>query len=502
MKRLVDSHLAKKIDEITVNTIGIPSIVLMEHAALAVCDNIVDDVPMKSRILAVCGKGNNGADGIAVARLLHDRGYNVHIFFVGANQQETITDEAKLQYDIACKLNIPFVSTISDNQYDVIIDGLFGVGLSRDIEGKYIDIINSINYSGAKIYAVDIPSGVCADDGRVCSVCVRADVTVTFGLNKLGLVLYPGCEYAGRVIVNNRVFPEKVYDMIDSNVSMPEPEDINLIPARVPVSNKGTYGHVLVIAGSSTMCGAAYLAAKAAYRTGCGLVKILTHENNRQALCSLLPEAIIDTYNEYTVFDEDYLKQYDDWADAIVVGPGLGMCSCSYNIMECVLKYMKTAKIIDADGLNIIASCTDLQEDKNWWGSSVLTPHLKEMSRLTGEKLSACEIHNNIIETAVDYCKNDSVLVLKDARTVTAYNGKICVNTSGNDGMATAGSGDVLTGIIASLVAQGMKRYEAAMLGVYIHGLAGDSALKYTNRYSMIAEDIIEGLVSVLNNHI
>lgn len=499
MQYIADNLIAKYIDDISINTIGVPSIVLMERAAEAVANIIASASDISNSILVICGKGNNGGDGIAIARLLHNRGYDVTIHMF--SDSETITKDSKIQYNIAVNCDVAIKESYDINSYDVIVDAIFGVGLSKNVEGRYKEIIEQINASEAKVYAVDVPSGVNGSDGRIMGVAVKADVTVTFGLRKFGLVLYPGCEYAGKVIVAEDVFPRKAYNIANINSFCYGQEDIKrLLPIRKPVSNKGTYGHVLIIAGSKGMSGACYLAAKAAYRSGCGLVKIITHEDNRLILQNLVPEAIVSVYDDHTYINYEWLKEDIRWADSIVIGSGLGKSVAAKKLIDTVINNTDKATVIDGDGINIIAESNIYNKDAGWTANVILTPHLKEMSRLICNEMKAQEIHDNIIDVADRYCYNDVVLVLKDARTLVKYNNKTYINLSGNDGMATAGSGDVLAGIIGAFSAMGLDRFTAASLGVYIHGLAGDFAANDCNRYSMIASDIVDGIMEVYNN--
>lgn len=499
MHYLADASIAKAIDEYSINNIGIPSVVLMERAAQCVADVIINDCG-KKRLLAVCGKGNNGGDAIAVARILSDRGYECTIFITP--DYDKLSVESRIQINIAENIGINIIHCIGDvdtDDYDIIVDGLFGVGLSKRVSGVYGRIIDIINDSDCKVYSIDVPSGVNCSDGRIMGAAVRADVTVTFGYNKTGLMLYPGRGSAGEVIVAEDVFPQKAYNNIKTAVSYYDTGDIRLMPDRKAVSNKGTYGHVLVIAGSEDMCGAAYLSAKAAYRSGCGLVRVFTHDSNRNVISGRLPEAILSTYRTSEDITDDFIISNIKWADAVVAGPGLGVSDTAGLIISKVLQYNNRPVVIDADAINIIAGhMYDHSYNNDWKKYAILTPHPAEMSRLIDNKYSAGEIHDNILSVTKEFEYDNSVLVLKDAVTLTGDGERTVVNNSGNNGMATAGSGDVLTGIIAAFLAEGLDRFTAASLGVYVHGLAGDMAAEHNNRYSLMAEDIIENLNTVL----
>lgn len=289
MKKLVTALQAKKIDKHTIENIGIPGVVLMERAAVATVHHIEKIASHKDNILCVCGVGNNGGDGIAIARILHQRGYQVAYTMIG-NLEKATKDNEK-QREIAKGLGVKEVNNNCYSEYTIIIDAIFGVGLTRDIEGNYKKCVEDINESPAKVIAVDIPSGIHSDIGSVMGCAVKADMTVTFGYEKIGTVLYPGTEYSGKVFIEEIGFDKQMEQEFQHIVY--EWQDVkNRLPKRNEYSNKGTYGKVLVIAGSKNMAGACILSATAAYRAGAGLVKILTPEENRVIIQNALPEEI------------------------------------------------------------------------------------------------------------------------------------------------------------------------------------------------------------------
>lgn len=504
LKEIVDSRQMKEIDLYTIDHIGIPSIVLMERAAWQVTEVVKKFTEKKEKILAVCGRGNNGADGIAVARMLSMSGYQVDILLLG--EEKSASAEMKQQLNIVINLGISIYNNIKMNEYTIIIDAIFGIGLNKPVYGIYEQIIKQINTGNHTVFAVDIPSGLSANTGKPLNIAVKANYTITFGMNKLGLILYPGCEYAGEVTVADIGFPRVAIDNVKPNYFTYDSRDIQkLLPMRMDYSNKGTYGKVLVIAGSTNMCGACFLSGKAAYRTGAGLVKILTVEDNRSIIQNLLPEAILSTYDPYLHGDKaekDKILSDIEWASIIVLGPGIGVNSKSEEIFDLVIQNSNVPVIIDADAINILANRMSnkqnrLEELASYLSDhTILTPHLKELSRLTG--ISVEEIKNDLIGTA-DKCtlNNHLTYTIKDARTIVAYENMRYINTSGNNGMATGGSGDVLTGIIAALIAQGLNTNEATVLGVYLHGLAGDKAAEKKGKYALIASDIIEALADI-----
>lgn len=504
---ILTSEQAREVDRQTIQEFGIPSLVLMERAALALAEEIHHDSNGNGRqhILVVAGMGNNGADGLAAARILQGLGYkNISVMAVG--NRTKATEEWMSQYYILIALGIPVVfwnqsekreyTDIRDS--DVIIDALFGIGLKRNISGDYADAIGLINESSAKKYAADIPSGICASTGNVLGCAVKADVTVTFGFEKVGMVLYPGAEYAGRIVCRDIGFPKQAVEAAEPAFFTYTKKALQNLPDRPAYSNKGTFGKVLIIAGSPNMAGAAYLASKAAYAAGCGLVKILTDEKNRTILQTLIPEAIMTTYSpEHPA--EKMIGEALNWADAIVLGPGISISATAERMVQFVLRSSQVPMVVDADALNI------LSKHPGWWKEKkapvVATPHLGELGRLSGKPVE--EIKKNLVqEVCLAQKELDVVLVAKDARTMVAGNEKmIYINKSGNSGMAKAGSGDVLTGIIAALLARKQSPMLAACLGVYLHGLAGDSARQVHGEYGMKASDLTEGLAEVLRQY-
>ncbi len=523
MRYLTDSKTMKEVDTRAQEEIGIPGSVLMERAALAVAETVQAMLgkmsaiqQKKARILAVCGIGNNGGDGVAAARILHEWGYPAEFEIIGEERQGSALLKRQVQIAERCgvkrreRKKESGAHTLEMDEYTIVIDALFGIGLSRAIEGKYADCIHEMNLSGVPIVAVDVPSGVNADNGRIETIAVRAVRTVTFGYSKLGLELYPGREYAGTVEIADIGFPKQIEETTVFPAFQFEKADLSLRPPRREYSNKGTFGKVMVVAGSKNMCGACYLSAKAAFRTGAGMVKVLTAEENRAALHTLLPEAILTTYEPEHIKNKleiERLGQELAWADAIVVGPGLGRSAIAKLLVELVLQYAHVPVVIDADALYHIAANPEYIGQKAEGelfnrlyleGDLVLTPHLKELAELLSCEIGQIQADMPAAARFVTrhMAGRGLTLVLKDARTVVASAGEeqLCVNASGNSGMATAGSGDVLTGIIAALLAQGMSCREAACLGVYLHGLAGDRAAERVGKYACMAGDIIEGL--------
>ncbi|MBQ6886713.1 MAG: NAD(P)H-hydrate dehydratase [Lachnospiraceae bacterium] len=495
MEYIVSAEEMRTYDTNTIEKFHVPAVVLMERAALGVVE-VIFKVCGKNRkkVLIAAGTGNNGADGIAVGRLLMQEGFQVTFFLAG--EKGRFSELMKLQVDIIESYGGKICTVFPEDEYDMIVDALFGIGLTRALEGSFKEVVRKINESKSWKVSVDMPSGIHTDTGEVMGEAVRADATVTFAYRKLGMVLYPGCEYAGEVYVKQIGITEESFERKMPKVfSYKEPVK-SLLPKRRPDGNKGTFGKVLVIAGSKNMSGACLLSAEAALRTGCGMVRILTEKENKTILGEKLPEAILGLYETKEEMKEQ-LQKGCEWADCILAGPGCGINEDTEEKLKFVLKACEKPIVIDADGLNVISENlslynslkTSIIEKKR---TVILTPHLGEFSRLHGKSVS--EIKKAFIAEAESYAMEcGCVLVCKDVRTVVCKKGEnVYLNMSGNCGMATAGSGDVLAGVITGLLAQKMEAFEAAVLGVYLHGKAGDMAAMEKNEYTLIAGDLIK----------
>lgn len=512
MRRAIDGALAKKIDSYSIEN-GMPSLVLMERAAMKVAEQVPGLMENKcnGRVLAVCSMGNNGADGLAAARMLAMEGYECNVLLAG--NPEHATPEFNVQLKLVRHLDIPiyfFGEDIHDDffsEYTVIVDALFGIGLSRNIEGMYRRLVELINASGKKIVSVDIPSGINSADGQVMGVAVHADVTVTFGYAKLGHMLYPGKDYTGKLHVEEIGFlpfdfagGDGVKNIGESSFYFEDDADFRAyIPKRQRRSNKGNYGKPLIIAGSKDMTGAAFMSGLAAYRTGAGVVTVLTHESAEAYLKSILPEAIVKSYGENP---ESILESTLKAASVVALGPGIAVSELSRRVVAYVLANSKVPVIADADALNIISENTD-----EWLGEKsvrntevplVITPHLGEMGRLSGHTIG--ELASDIRHYALEFAKRYGVYcVLKDAvSVVAAFDGRSFLTTCGNPGMATAGSGDVLTGILAAVNAWKLDFFEGLAVGVQLHAKAGDIAAMRLGEHSVMARDIIDSIPGLL----
>ncbi len=500
MKRIVNSEEMKFCDSNTIHHFGVPSLVLMERAALLVTEETVKAAPDTGRVLIVCGNGNNGADGLAVARLLYQRGYAIVVVQTPDNGKRSL--ENQLQRDILGKYGIKITEQMPQSfSFDCVIDALFGVGLTRALTGIYAQWIQLLNQTDSFRIAIDMPSGVSADDGTTYEPSFAAHLTVTFAYQKAGQLFYPGCETCGKVVIADIGITDESWLGRRPGLFAPEPSDLLRIPKRPARSNKGTFGRVLVIAGSMGMAGAALFCAKAAYACGCGLVKIVTCEENRSIIQTSLPEAILSVYQtqDSEQMREDLLAEAIRWADVIAIGPGLGTAPAACKMTRQVLLTAKTPVIADADALRILADQPDLLRQSS--ASLIVTPHPGEMAGLCKKKIP--DILKDLRGVAVQFAAQyDLICVLKDAVTVTAGPSGTYLNTSGCSAMAKGGSGDILTGMIAALAAQGMELQEAAYIGVYLHGLAGEAAAEQTGSYSVLAGDLLHAIGTVFHKYL
>lgn len=483
----------RRADLYTIEEIGVPSMVLMERAALEVVRCMEEEQLDFRKVLVICGSGNNGGDGYAIARLLHLKGHDVTIFFAGNSQKRS--EENAQQAKIAVHYEIPVITNLGTEEYSVIIDALFGTGLKREVTGHYREVLCSVNQMAGKKVAVDLPSGIHDTTGARMGIAFCADLTVAIAFPKRGLFLQEGNVCAGKILTGDIGISSETFS--EGTVTFGyEKQDLFLgFPKRKKNSHKGSYGKVLMIAGSKGMSGAAYLSAKAAYAVGAGLVQIYTHEENRVILQQLLPEAIITTYD---TFDSEQLEKLIQWADLIGIGCGLGKSDTAERVMQYTLKRALVPCVVDADGINILSKHMEWIEETN--ALIVLTPHMKEMSRML--QCSVKELIEQRMEKLHAFVERYKVVcVLKDARTLVAKEHQnTYLNLSGNAAMAKAGSGDVLAGVIVGILAQQCEPYTSACLGVFLHGLAGDMARDKKGAYSVLASDLVAEISSVLKN--
>ena len=512
--KIVKPEQMGEVDKFTINEIGIPGIVLMENAAVSVVNEVLGMLPDLSgrRIIVLAGKGNNGGDALAVARHLYNKGIDVRTFLLA--KKDEVKGDAETNLKILENMGIDIVEFISEGQFpelenvlekaDIVVDGIFGTGLKGNVRGIPARLIDIVNSSLKTVVSIDIPSGINGENGKIMGCCIRASSTVTFALPKIGLLVHPGCEYTGKIVVADIGIPQKAIEHFQINTQiLSKCEVSSLIPVRSKDANKGSFGRVFIISGSKGMTGAGCLTAKAALRSGAGLVYIGVPSSLWPIYASSTTEAITIPLDDdgngrlsHSLIDK--IDTIIEKKDVIAIGPGLSVNDAIIEIVESIIKKARVPLVIDADALNAIS--TDVSVLKHLKVPAVLTPHPGEMSRLTG--IDIAYIQKNRLEVAREFAARWNVItVLKGSRTIVAKpDGTLFLNTTGNPGMATAGSGDVLTGIIASLIGQKMIPEDAAVAGVYIHGLAGDEACGKKGECGMIAGDIVEELPGTLRS--
>lgn len=498
--KVVTAEEMRRIDTRTIKDYGIPGTVLMERAGGAVAAKFIELFGAK-KALVLAGSGNNGGDGLVAARELFNKGRNVKVLLTG--KEGALSADCLVQYRAAKKAGVPmeFRTTITsaDCHGAVVIDALFGTGLNKPVRTPYSDLIRSLNASGATVISVDVPSGISSDDGCVMGEAVRADYTVTFGLPKIGHLIHPGAEYTGKLFVEDIGFPEDLLRSARLNVeTIDAAYAASLIPERPANSYKGDYGHVLVVAGSRGKTGAACLTAAACLRSGAGLVTIGVPESLTDVFQSRVVEEMIlplpDAGNGMLAASalDEILYFIAERADVLAMGPGVGVSDDMKKIMDGLVRMSAAPMVLDADAINSLAGRSDLFKKAK--SPVVLTPHVGEMSRLVARQLVA----EGKIEDARSFAKDTGTnLILKGAPSIVACaDGRLSINTTGNPGMATAGSGDVLTGMVAAFIGQGLDPAAASVLAVYLHGLAGDIAASDKGMHSLIASDIIAAVPS------
>ncbi len=505
----------RNIDRRAVREFGIPAAALMENAAAGVLHEMEKWLGGLEglRIGIVCGKGNNGGDGLALARRLYIRGIPVRVALLAPFS--ALSGEAKMNLDILRRTGVEIIPNASSaavsgiiSWSDVIVDAIFGVGLSSLLSGRFLDVVDMINSSRRPVVSIDIPTGINADTGEVMAGAVSADLTVTMCLPKRGLVLYPGALYAGKVCVADIGIPPEA---IEKEGIMTELIDMDWasgeIYYRPPDTHKGDYGHLLVVAGSMGKAGAAVMTAKAALRAGSGLVSVavpnnlvpVIHSQLQEAMCIAVSESIDGTIG---IGAADALLKAGSKMTACAIGPGLTTHPEVVQTIRDLIPRLTMPMVLDADGLNALAGRLDIL--KQLKAPAVLTPHPGEMSRLASA--STEDVQQDRLGFASAFATRYGVtLVLKGAATVIAApDGMTYINTTGNPGMATAGTGDVLTGMIAGLIAQGRPATKAACLAVFLHGLAGDLAAEDKTEQAMTAGDVIENIpkaMKLLDGH-
>lgn len=483
------AEIMRNIDRAAIEEIGIPGIVLMENAALKVLKHLALD--KYNSYVVICGVGNNGGDGFAIARHLKLRGKSIEVFVIGNSIH--MTEDCKINYNILKKIdvkplkinNMDDVTSLRESleKADVVIDAIFGTGLKREITELYSSVISVINENSKQVVAVDVPSGMDSNTGKVLGQGIRAKKTISFQLYKRGFLAYGTDKYTGDIVVEDIGIPEKVIKHFHNNEFILERDNIAKdLPLREKYGYKGDYGRVLVVAGSEGFTGAAYITTEAAVRSGAGLVTLGCVKKIRDILSSKLVEAMTMDIEEESKFQDFILK-----SNVICVGPGLGN---SPNTLKTVKKILLNANgpvVIDADGINVLEGNLELLKESKV--KVILTPHLGEMAKITS--LSIEYIRENRIEVAKDFAAKYGVIVLLKGYNTVITDGEITyINPTGNSAMASGGMGDCLTGIIAGFISQGQEPLRALCSAAFLHGYLGEELSK--DMYAVNASHIIE----------
>jgi ADP-dependent NAD(P)H-hydrate dehydratase / NAD(P)H-hydrate epimerase len=488
----------RNLDKMAIEKYGIADELLMENAGLAVYQVILENIGIKKKhFLVFSGAGNNGGDGFVIARKIHSSGGMVKVFLLGS--PDKYRGAAKLNYNILRKLPVPLEivekkeSVQSDIFHcDAIVDAIFGTGLARNVEGKYADIIGLINSCNKPVISVDIPSGVNGDNGQIMGTSVWADYTVTFGLPKIGNMLYPGFECCGKLYVTHISFPPSMYDGIKVKINEPI-----VIPKRNISGHKGDFGETLFIAGAGGYYGAPYFSALSFLKAGGGYSRLAAPKSITPFIANKGSEIVFIPQKEtaegsISLENKQSLLELISKMDFVVIGPGLSLSEETQQLTKDLVEKIDKPILIDGDGITALAGNPEIIKSRK--APTILTPHLGEMSRIT--KLRVDRIDENKVEVVrLASMQLNASIVLKGAHALIGYpDGTVYINMSGNSGMATAGSGDVLTGTIAAMHGLGLSAEDAVRKGVFIHGFAGDLAADEIGEDGMTAQDILEYL--------
>lgn len=494
--RILSAEAMREVDRVAIEEIGIPSLVLMENAAIGVVDAIGEIYEEAESAAIFCGPGNNGGDGLAIARHLAIRGYDVQVFLVAGRRG--MRGDAEVQLGI-CRRQGLAIQEVADEdgvvealeearEADLIVDALFGTGLSSPLEGMLADLVQGLNDLPVPRVAVDLPSGLNGSRSEPLGPHIQADLTVTFAAPKIVHVFPPASDAVGELVVTDLGIPPELVDEAEEEGGplhlLVGEELAGLLPEREPGTHKGNYGHVLILAGSPGKAGAAILAARAAVRSGAGLVT------------AAVPEAILNVVDLGSIESMtlplrslDRVLEAAEGKSVLAMGPGLGQEDETLQAIRRIAREVPLPLILDADGINAFAGRAAELAGRS--AETVLTPHPGELGRLLG--IPTAEVQSDRLAAARRAAvETEAVVVLKGYRTLVATpGGEVHVNPTGNPGMASGGTGDVLTGLIAGLLAQGLGALDAARLGVYLHGLAGDLAAATTGEAALTAGDLL-----------
>ena len=510
---VVSAAQMRELDRLTIREYGTPGHVLMERAGMGAAQVLLDFFGNSppDRAVVVAGKGNNGGDGLVIARVLKRRGIDCQV--VLAARKRDVQGDAKrtLQAFTRLKGHIGEVTAEDDlpavqrrlARAGVIVDALLGTGLNAPAGGLHAALIDRMNAADAPVVAVDVPSGLDADTGRTPGPVVQAAVTATFGYPKLGQLVYPGAASVGRLVCVDIGIPREALETVAPGTEvLTRPEVGRLVPARPPEAHKGDFGHLLVLAGARGKSGAALLSASAALRCGTGLVTLAGPRSLIPIFSTVLLEAMTAAQPERAdgslKLDERQLRRALDGKTALVFGPGVGVSAETKRIAEWLLTHSRVPLLIDADGLNCVASNPAVLKTARV--PVVLTPHPGEMARLV--RITTADVQARRMDVARSFAEQTGCyVVLKGARSLVADpDGRVCINPTGNPGMASGGMGDVLSGVIGGLLAQGYPPYDACRLGTFLHGAAADTWARTRGEAGLLARDVIDGLPETLRD--
>ena len=505
---LVTANEMQTMDQLTIEEYGIPGQVLMENAARSATRIMLQtfELSATTKIGVAAGRGNNGGDGFVMARYLSQRGFPATVYLL--TQRDAVQGDARANLDLLNDIRVPIVEIPDQQAFEsqimamrhehVWIDAILGTGLKSDVKGYYRSVIESINGFNRPVLAVDIPSGVNSDTGQPCGVCIQADVTVTFGLAKLGHIQYPGADFSGDLHIIDIGIPNFIVDRVAPKQNLLTPQYIRQhLPSRPADAHKGRTGHLLVVAGATGKSGAAAMTAMSAMRSGAGLVTLGVPASLNPTLEAQVLEAMTEPLPEekggylgQAAFEK--IMALLDGKKALALGPGIGTAGPTCRLVHQLLEACPLPIVLDADGLNCLAQ--DITTLERIQAPLILTPHPGEMARLLN--ISAHDVQLDRVAVARRLSTEYPVhSVLKGARTVTADpNGTIHINPTGNAGMASGGMGDVLTGLIAGLLVQGLSIEAAVHTGVYLHGAAADLVASDLGPYGYLASEVMDAL--------
>lgn len=510
---VVTAEEMREMDRLTIQKHRVPGLTLMERAGAGIVMAILKRLrrPAKRGVLVVAGKGNNGGDGFVVARLLKRKRIPCEVALL--SRRDELSPDAAHNLKAFLKIKGKVVDVAPGNASllaermrgkGLLVDALLGTGTKNEVRGLYAEGITVMNTGGLPIVAVDIPSGLDTDSGIPLGVAVQAEMTVSLGYPKLGQVTYPGSNYVGELVVADIGIDSRAVAEVGPKTEVLEEEEIRwLVPRREPDTHKGTYGHVLVIAGSRGKTGAAIMACRAAMRSGAGLVTLAAPRSLNNILAGSMVEVMTEALRDNAAEEMEVLTD-PEWRrllekkDALLFGPGLGVNESARHALRWLLRHGNLPWVIDADGLNNLA--LDLERLRHAKVPPMITPHPGEMARLTGEDNAT--VNRNRVGVARAFAlKHGCNVVLKGARTVIATAaGKVFINPTGNPGMASGGMGDVLAGVLAALLGQGLSAEDAMKLGVYLHGFAGDRVAAERGEIGLIASDVIDALPAAIKS--